>query len=90
VGADCCSRPHPWGAGAALALGKNWEVAKKPQKTTNPPETKEKTPWGNYFLQSPVVVEDRTDWNNFSERGKPHVNPRYCWMLLLDTGVPVN
>lgn len=45
---------------------------------------------GDYFLQSPVAVEDKTGWNNFCEQGRPHVGPRCCWILLLNTGVPIN
>lgn len=79
-----------WGAEAAPALGKNWEVAKKKTPQNLNLQINKKNVGGDYFLQSPVVVEDGTDWNNFSERAKPRVGPRCCWILLLSTGVPIN
>lgn len=87
VGAGCFSCTDLWGAEAALSLGKNWEVEKNPKPKS---DKQKKNAWGDYFLQSPVVVEDETGWNNFSELGRPHVAPRCCWILLLDTGVPMN
>lgn len=37
-----------------------------------------------------MAVEDKTGWNNFGEQGRPHVGPRCRWILLLNTGVPIN
>lgn len=37
-----------------------------------------------------MAVEDKTGWNNFCEQGRPHVGPRCRWILLLNTGVPIN
>lgn len=90
VGTRCFSGTELRGAGAALALGEKlggWKITKK-KKKFNP--TENKCPGGDYFLQSPVVVDNGTDWNNFSEWGKARVALRCCWILLLDTGVPIN
>lgn len=84
VGSGCFSCSDLWGVEDVLALRKNSEVAKKP-----PNQTKKRAR-GDYFLQPPVVVEDKTGWNNFCEQGRPHVGPRCCWTLLLDTGVPMS
>lgn len=84
VGSGCFSCSYLWGVEDVLALTKKSEVAKNPLKSNT------KRCWGDYFLQSPVAVEDKTGWNHFCEQGRPHVGPRCRWILLLNTGVPIN
>lgn len=91
VGSGCFSCSCLWGVEDVLALRKNSEVAKKKIKNKTPNQTTTtKRCWRDYYLQSPVAVEDKTGWNNFCGQGRPHVGPRCCWILLLSTGVPIN
>lgn len=81
VGSGFFSCFYLWGVENVLALRKKSEIAKKLPNQTR------KRCQGDYFLQSPVAVEDKAGWNNFCEQERRHVGPRCLWIVLLNTGV---